>query len=251
MDIETCDHEFVNVDGNQVCLHCDVIIDSQLEQGYESRSYSSNSSSKMSVLDKIEGIPEEVKTAARASIIRKGEFFPKKVRDDPKSTFKELYVAYQNLKIPFNPDELAKKLGLGRKSVHSCLKSVSGTDLVPSIHDDGDSYCSIVMIHPVNLIEKKCKENGLEEYIDELKEIVRYILSDPKNPYKVKKEYRGSFVQATPKPLLIQSKPNHVACAVIKKFCDVNRIPVKSFAKTNELSDNALKVAIRDIEEFF
>lgn len=251
MDIESCDHEFANIDGKQVCLHCDMIMDSQLEQGYENRGYSSNSSSKMSVLDRIEGIPEEVRTAARASIIKKGEFFPKKVRDDPKNTFKELYVAYQNLKIPFNPDELAGKLGLGRKSVHSCLKSVSGTDLVPSPHDDVERYCCIVMIHPVNLIEDKCKENGLEQYTEEIKEIVRYILSDPKKPHKVKKEFQGSFVQATPKPILIQLKPIHVACAVIKKFCDVNRIPTKSFAKTNGLSDNALKVAIRDIEEFF
>ena len=233
MDVQACEHEFVNNDGKHICLLCDIIMDNQLEQGYEGRSYSSNSSSKMSVLDKVEGIPEEVRIAARASIIKKGEYFTKKVRDDPKNTFMELYVAYRELKIPFGPDELVTKLGLKRRNIHCCLKSLSGTSLVPSTHDDGEKYCSIVMIHPVNLIEDKCKENGLEEYIDELKELTRHILSEEEKPW------------------LIQSKPKHVACAIIKKFCDSRRILTKSFAKTNGLSDNALKNAIRDVEDFF
>jgi hypothetical protein len=251
MNTDDCDHEIVNMDGKSVCVLCDMIMTNQLEQGFENRGYSSKSSSKTGVLDRVEGIPEEVKSAARVSINRKGEFFPKNVRDDAKNTFRELYITYQELKIPFDPDELAEKLGLERKKIHSCLKMVSGTSLIPSTHDDGEKYCCIVMIHPVNMIEDKCKLNNLEEYTDILKDITRYILSDDKNPDKVSPETKQYFIQAKPKPWLIQSKPRHIACAIIKKFCDRKGISTKSFVKVNKISDNALKNAIRDIEDYF
>jgi hypothetical protein len=232
MDISKCDHEFVQHQGKTVCLKCDLIAESQLEQGYDhSRGYAIGSSSKTSVLDKIQGVPEEVKTVARANMIRKGEYFVKKVRDDKKNTFKELYVAYQKLGIRFDPSMLTDKLGLSRKDVNCCLKSLSGTSLVPSIHDDGENYCSIVFIHPANLIEERCTANGIKEYAPEIKELTRKILDQKK--------------------ILIQSNPSHVACAIIKRYCDSNRIPLKNFGKNNGLSDNALKKANRDIEEFF
>ena len=232
MEVSECEHDFIQDGDRMVCCKCDVIRENQLEQGFgHQRNYTTNAGSKTGVLDKIEGVPEEVKIVARSNMIRKGEYFVKKVRDDRKNTFKELYVAYQKLKIQFDPQELADKLGLKRKDVHCCLKSLSGTSLVPSTHDDGENYCSIVFIHPVNLIEERCKLNEIEKYTDELKTLTREILNEKK--------------------ILIQSKPKHVACAIIKKFCDANKITMKSFAKINGLSDNALKNAVRDIEEFF
>lgn len=232
MDISECDHEFIKDGDKNICINCDVIMADQLEQGYESKNYTTGGSSSTSVLDNVLGVPEEVKNLARTNIYRKGEFFTKKVRNDPKNTFAELYIAYRTLNIPFDPDELGRNLKLKRKSLHHCLKQVSGTLLVPSPHDDGQVYVPVVMIHPANLIEKRCADNDIEEkYIPEIKKKTKKILEK--------------------KPILIQTPPNQVACAVIKCFMEENGISTKGFAKFNNLSDNALKQCVRDIEEFF
>jgi hypothetical protein len=233
LDYQECDHVFLRQDdGRMVCSKCDMMTSTSLEQGFDnSKNYAGNGTSKTSVLDKVEGIPKKVKNHARANMIKKGEYNVKKVRDDKKNTFKEIYLAYQELKIKFDPNVLAEKLSLSRKDVNCCLKALSGTSLVPSIHDDDQNLCSIVIIHPADYIPELCEKNKLEKHMDKLKKLTEQIVAK--------------------KDILLSSKPKHVACAIIKKYCDENQIPAKSFGKNNNLSDNALKKSMKEIEEFF
>lgn len=231
-DYQECEHAFsVDFDGRTVCSKCGLIMEDQLEYGFEQGgNYSNSAGSKTSVLDAVKGVPEEVKIVARANMNRKGEFFIKKVRDDKKNTFKEIYVAYQKMKIKFDPIALAEELGLGRKEINCCLKSLSGTSLTPSIHDD-EEHCSIAILHPADTVHDLCVKNNLEEYSDEFTRIAREIVDA--------------------KDILLSSKPQHIACAIIKKCCEKKGIPLKSFGKRNKLSDSALKKATRKVEEFF
>ena len=236
--MDDCEHDFITSPNGigLVCQYCDVMIENNLEQGYDQPRNYSMSGSKTSVLDAVEGVPEEIKNLARSNMIKKGENFVKKVRDDKKNTFKEIYIAYQEKRkkdssIVFDPAELASELGLSRKDISCCLKALSGTSLKPSIHDDGSQNCSIIIIHPVDYIDGLCQKNDLEKYAEELKLKTVEIVQK--------------------KRILYTSKPKHVACAIIKKFCDQNGIPAKSFGKINKLADNALKKSIKDVEEFF
>jgi len=52
------------------------------------------------------------------------------------------------------------------------------------------------------------------------------------------------------KDILYSSRPEYVACAIIKKFCELNNINIKCFSSINEISDNALKKCMSDIKEF-
>lgn len=228
---EDCKHVFIsNHGGGVVCDKCGLMAEEQLEYGYEQTgSYSSMSGSKTSVLDNLESVPEEVKIIARSSMIKKGEFFVKKVRNDAKNTFKEVYVAYQKTKIKFDPNELAEELGLSRKEINCCLKSLSGTSLTPSMHDDEEHF-SMAILHPASTIHKICIKNGLEEHSDKITELTREIVS---------------------RKQLYSAKPHHIGCAIVKKYCEAKGIPLKSFGKKNKLSDSALKKAIRRVEEFF
>lgn len=231
-EYQECEHSFsADFDGKTVCSKCGLIMEDQLEYGFEqSGSYSNTSGSKTSVLDAVNGVPEEVKIVARANMNRKGEFFIKKVRDDKKNTFKEIYVAYQKMKIKFDPNALAEELGLGRKEINCCLKSLSGTSLTPSIHDD-EEHCSIAILHPADTIRDLCVRNGLDEYIEEFTQITREIVDRKDNLYSC--------------------KPHHIGCVIIKKCCEKKGIPLKSFGKRNNLSDSALKKATKKVEEFF
>jgi len=231
-DYHECEHLFsTDIDGRTVCNKCGLMMEAQLEYGFDQRGTHSNTSgSKTSVLDAVKGVPEEVKIVARASMNRKGEFFIKKVRDDKKNTFKEIYVAYQKMKIKFDPIALADELGLGRKEINCCLKSLSGTSLTPSIHDD-EEHCSIAILHPADEIADICRKNNLEEHIEEFTKISRKIVDNKDN--------------------LLSCKPHHIACAIVRKCCEKKGIPLKSFGKKNNLSDSALKKATRKVEEFF
>ena len=44
---------------------------------------------------------------------------------------------------------------------------------------------------------------------------------------------------------------SQITAHIIKKFCDTKDIGIRNFSKKNNISDNALKKAIVDIEEFF
>ena len=76
-------------------------------------------------------------------------------------------------------------------------------------------------------------------------------------------EYKDKIIKLTKdilekKDILYSSKPEYVACGIVKKFCmkenekgDREKINIKSFSRKNNISDNALKKAMNDVEEFF
>ena len=219
IDLDSCSHVFED----NSCVICGLILSYPLEvKGEYNRNYPSINTSKTSVLDKLSGIPEDVISKARQNISRKGEETGKKVRDDHKNTFIEIYEAYFECGYrDFDPNLLALKLGLGRKDINCCLKNSSGTSLIPSIHDDCNKYTSIVIISPTTYIDDLCKVNKLEKFSEELKILTNCILEK--------------------KDILYSSKPKYVACAIAKKFCESKKINTKSFSKLNQISDNALK----------
>ena len=225
---DTCQHEIV--DGS--CLHCGLMLESYIDEKLD---FSTNcpqiSTGKNNILDNLEGIPDDVIARAKSNITERESITGKKVRNDNKNTFIQVYSSYLECGYSnFNPQKLAKKLSLSRKDVNWCLKIASGTSLISSFCDDDHNYTSIVIISPVAYILPKCIKNDIEEHLEEILDITNKILEE--------------------KDILYSSRPEYIACAIIKKFCEFMRINVKCFSKVNEISDNALKKCLNDIKEF-
>ncbi len=220
-----CEHEIEN----DVCIHCGLIFEDFFDpRDNYSKNFPRISTNKVCILDTVE-IPDEVKLKAIDNMNKKRIQTGKKVRNDAKNTFIEIYNAYLDCGInDFDPIELSKKLNLSRKDINWCLKNTSGTCLAIS---DANRFTSIVIISPFAYVEPICKKNNLEDRIDDIKILVKNIL-DKKN-------------------ILYSSRPEYVTCAIIKKYCEINKITIKSFTKNNNISDNALKKTIDDITEFF
>lgn len=222
-----CQHEFMN----NICIHCNLVIEKFFENNQEDRTYIRDSN-KYNIIDQLEGIPPEVIHLAKQNIIRKQKETGKKVRNDKKNTFIQIYEAYVDSENKdLNPHHIAKQLQLSRKEINWCLKIISQTSLVPSVHEEVNKHISIVIISPIAYIKKICYTNDLKEHEETLTTLVKYILKE--------------------KDILFSSRPEYVACAIVKKFCEAKNISIKSYSKKNKISDNALKKAISDIDEFF
>lgn len=230
MDIEDCIHEEIE-DG--ACITCGLIMGIEYTYSNEfSKNYSKINSNKQSLIETIEGIHPDVITKVKENIKKKQQLTGKKIRNDCKNTFIELYNGYLETGITFKPNELAKKLNLSRKDINWCLKVSSGTSLSRNFNEDEDKkYASIVIISPVSFIESICKNNDMLGHKDELKRVTRDILDQ--------------------KDILFSSKPEYVSFAIVKKYAELNGLNVKSFSKKNKISDNALKKSIEDIKFYF
>lgn len=230
MDIENCTHENIE-EGSCIC--CGLIIEQEYSFSNEfSKNYSKMNINKQSLLETIEGVPSKVLDRVKQNIYNKQNISGKKIRNDAKNTFIELYNAHLEMKEIFKPNELAKQLKLSRKDINWCLKVSSGTSLSRNTEEDEDKkYASIVIISPVSFIESICKNNNIEEHKFELKRITREILNQ--------------------KDILFSSKPEYVSYAIIKKYVETHGITLKGFNKKNNISDNALKKSIKDIEFYF
>ena len=123
-------------------------------------------------------------------------------------------------------------LNLSRKDINWCLKLASGTSLQEKeeTHEESTNI-SIVIISPTSYLKSICKKNNILEHYDEILKISKIILKK--------------------KDILYSSRPEYVACAIIKKYCDNNNISLKCFGKKNNISDNALKKSIKEIDIFF
>ena len=228
-DIYDCIHEEV-VDGE--CEKCGLIIGEGYDFSTEfSKNYTKMNTTKVSIIDYIEGVPPEVITKAKQNIEMKQETSKKKIRNDAKNTFIVLYNAYLELGIHFKPQDLGDKLGLSRKDINGCLKVSSGTSLSKKNVSDENKYPSIVIISPVSFIDSICKSNSMTEHCDEIKRITREILER--------------------KDILYSSRPEYVSYAIVKKYSELHGMSLKSFSKKNRISDNALKKTINDIDFFF
>lgn len=210
----------------------DLIVDSCLESKLEfTKNCPQISTGKYNILDSLEDIPEDVIAKAKSNITERESISGKKVRNDAKNTFIQVYGAYIDCGYNnFDPKELSEKLNLSRKDLNWCLKIQSGTSLTNNFQDEEIQFASIVILSPVAYIESKCVKNNLEKYTEEIKSITRKILEE--------------------KDILYSSRPEYVACSIIKVFCDVRKIPIKCFSKNNDISDNALKKCIGDLKEF-
>jgi hypothetical protein len=226
--LSQCNHEI----SNNVCHLCGLMFDNEVDTKLEfTKNCPRISMGKSNLLDTITGIPMEVISKAKSNITEKETLTGKKVRNDAKNTFVEIYAAYLECGYSdFNPQKLAKKLKLSRKDVNWCLKLASGTSLTSNFSDESFSYASIVILSPVAYIEVKCQKNNLLKYKDRITQITNEILEK--------------------KDILYSSRPEYVACAVIKKFCEINNINTKCFSSNNDISDNALKKCMNDIKEF-
>ena len=228
-DLYDCIHEHV-VDGE--CENCGLIIGEGYDFSTEfSKNYTKMNTTKVSIIDSIDGVPEKVIIRAKQNIEAKQEESGKKIRNDAKNTFIVLYNAYLELGIDFKPHELALKLGLNRKDINWCLKVSSGTSLSKKNVSEDHKYPSIVIISPISFIDSICKNNDMSDHCDEIKRITREILEE--------------------KDILYSSRPEYVSYAIVKKYSELHGIPLKSFSKKNKISDNALKKTINDIEFFF
>ena len=220
-----CDHEIEN----DTCVKCGLIFENFFDtKDCFSKNYPKISTNKVCLLDTVD-IPDNVRFKALDNMAKKRISTGKKVRNDSKNTFIEIYNAYLECGInDFDPIELSKKLKLSRKDINWCLKATSGTCL--NIMDT-NTFTSIVIISPYAYVEPICKKNNLDENIDEIKALVKHILEK--------------------KNILYSSRPEYVTCAIIKKYCEKKMINIKSFTKINNISDNALKKTIEDVIEFF
>lgn len=228
-NLDDCIHEDI-VEG--VCENCGLIVGEGYDFSTEySKNYTKMNTTKVSILETIEGIPEEVIKKAKMNIEHKQEESGKKIRNDAKNTFIVLYNTYLELGLDFKPHELAEKLKLNRKDVNWCLKVSSGTSLTKNNVSEDNKYPSIVIISPVSFIDSICKNNDISEHCEEIKLITREILE--KND------------------ILYASRPEYVSYAIIKRYAETKGISLKSFSKKNKISDNALKRTINDIDFFF
>lgn len=228
-DLDDCVHDEI-VEG--VCENCGLIVGEGYDFSTEfSKNYTKMNTTKVSIIDTIEGIPKEVIDRAKINIEMKLEENGKKIRNDAKNTFIVLYNAYLELGLDFKPHDLAEKLGLNRKDVNWCLKVSSGTSLTKSNISEDNKYQPIVIISPVSFIDSICKNNDISEHCEEIKKITREILEQNDSLYS--------------------SRPEYVSYAIVKQYAEKHGMTLKSFSKKNKISDNALKRTTNDIEFFF
>ena len=225
---QVCDHIIVN----STCTKCGLYIENAFDiQSENIRNCSRYYQGKTSILDNLKDYPPEVIKKTRQNISRKQGESGKKIRNDAKNTFIQLYEAFLDCGYSdFDPYKVSKDLNLSRKDVNLCLKILSGTSLVPSIHEESN-FASIVIISPLSYIKDICERNNINEHYEQLTIITKHILKN--------------------KDILYSSKPEYVSCAIVKKYCEKKGIFTKTFSKNNNISDNALKKTMIDIEEFF
>jgi len=230
MDIEDCTHEEIE-DG--ACRYCGLMLSDTYTYSNEfSKNYSKMNSGKQSLLELVEGVPLKVLDRVRQNIQKKQDLTGKKIRNDKKNTFIELYNAYLETGVTPNPNFLKNQLNLSRKDINWCLKVSSGTSLSKNVNEDDDKkYASIVIISPVSFIYSICKKNDILVHKDEIKRITRDILDK--------------------KDILFSSKPEYVSYAIVRQYIEKNGIILKSFTKKNKISDNALKKSMKDVEFYF
>lgn len=222
-----CNHKLEN----SICCYCGLIIENKVDENLEfTRNCPKISLGKTNIIDTLTDIPLDVISKTKSNISNKQEYFGKKVRNDAKHAFVELYSAYLECGYSnFYPENLAMQLKLSRKDVNWCLKIASGTSLTSKFGDECSNFASIVILSPLAYIDIICEKNNLEKHKDKIVDITKEILEK--------------------KDILYSSRPEYVSCAIIKRFCEIKKINVKCFSKINEISDNALKKCMNDIKE--
>jgi hypothetical protein len=223
---DDCEHI---IQGN-ICTKCNLVIDNYFDKKYSSID-DKKDNTKYNMIDQLKHIPPEIIKLTKKNIINHQNKTGEKIRNDAKQTFIQVYKAIVESGSNLNPSIITKQLGLGKKEINWCLKEITKTSLIPSIDDGLEEINSINLVHPVARIEELCIKNDIVKYTEELKILTKKIIDE--------------------KEALLDHKPYYIACGIIRKFCIMKNINIKSFSKHNDISDNALKKAISKIEEFF
>jgi len=224
--MDECEHDFLD----NVCQKCNLVMENYFDKKYNNLD-NVRDINKYNLIDQLQNIPPKIISIAKKNIIRKQNETGKKVRNDKKQTFIQLYEAAIESGINFDPTIITRQLKLSKKDINWCIKEVSQTSLVPSVHEEASQPIYIVIISPVVYIEDICKKIELESEIEKLKDLTEKIME--------KKDILYSF------------KPNYIACGIVKSFCIKNDIQIKGFSRKNNISDNALNKAVINVEEFF
>lgn len=226
MFAEDCEHDFIN----NICQKCGLVIENNFDNKYTDIE-NAKDINKYSIIDQLKNIPEEVIILAKRNIIKKQNETGKKVRNDKKQTFIQVYEAMIESGCKLDPNIITKQLKLGKKETNWCIKEVTKTSLVPSVHEEVNKQISIVILSPIAYIHNLCVNNNIQAHEKRITKLVEKILQE--------------------KDILFSSKPEYVACGIIKRYCIKEKINIKSFSRKNGISDNALKKAMMDVEEFF
>ena len=226
MFAEDCEHEFFN----NVCQKCNLVMENNFDNKYTDTE-NAKDINKYSIIDQLQGIPEDVIKLAKRNIIKKQNETGKKVRNDKKQTFIQVYEAMIEKGCKLDPNIITKQLKLGKKETNWCIKEVTKTSLVPSVHEEVNKQISIVILSPIAYIPNLCQNNNIQAHEKRITKLTEKILEE--------------------KDILFSSKPEYVACGIVKKYCMKEGINIKSFSRKNGISDNALKKAMLDVEEFF
>ena len=224
--MDNCEHDFLD----NVCQKCNLYIESFFDKKH-SNLENIRDTNKYNLIDQLVNVPPKIISIAKKNIMRKQNETGKKVRNDKKQTFIQVYEAIIESRINFDPSIVTKQLGLGKKEINWCIKEVSQTSLVPSIHEEVSQPIYIVIVSPIVYIEDICKKTGIENHKNKLLKITEDIMD--------KKDVLYSF------------KPNYIACGIVKSYCIKNNLNIKAFSRKNNISDNALNKAVLNVEEFF
>jgi len=226
MFAENCEHEF----HNNICQKCNLVIENYFDKKYTDTD-NARDTNKYSIIDQLVGIPSDIIKLAKRNIIKKQNETGKKVRNDKKQTFIQVYEALIESNCNMDPNIITKQLGLGKKETNWCIKEVTKTSLVPSAHEEVNKQISIVILSPVAYIKNLCKNNNIETHEEKITKLTKKILEE--------------------KDILFSSKPEYIACGIVKKYCITGGLNIKSFSRRNNISDNALKKAMNDVDDFF
>ena len=160
---QACQHNIVN----NICTICGLYLEDSFDIKSENiRNCSRYYQGKTSILDNLKNYPPDVIKKTRQNISRKQGESGKKIRNDAKNTFIQLYEAFLDCGYSdFDPYKVSKDLKLSRKDVNLCLKILSGTSLVPSMHEESN-FASIVIISPLSYIKDICERNNIIDHVD-------------------------------------------------------------------------------------
>lgn len=227
MDPEDCEHD--NINENGFCMGCYHKVGIQFDT--EDDRYAVTTTPGGTLETNVGDAPPEVMTVFRR-IQDEQQQRGNKIRRDKKNAFILMYISYVVSEIEFNPVILAKHFGFTRVQLNCCMKNISGSSLHPKIdiEEFRDKIPGVVLIQPSTFIESICKDSDLVEYEDELREKAKDFIAEHRE--------------------FLRYRPQHVACGIVKNFCDTRGIKLNHFTKKNDITDANLKLMSERISKY-
>jgi len=180
-------------------------------------------------------IPEEVKISAIA-IANSSEQKTHRNAIRREQIFAYVYYAFLQSGIAFNPNDVAKELGLDKQQINKAVQMSSGTSNVkiPLPIQNGIQMTSpVVVISAKTYIQSICVLNNIQEDFSAIYNIAETLLDNDSD--------EASFVA--------EQNPAHVAVAIVKLYLDSKGRKITQFAKTNKISDLVLKTRLNELKE--